>query len=92
MDHRFGMTHAALAAFDDVDRPALDAMRRDERTARDLAAFTDAHRRAADRVRAAYLEDTRHFNTPENVELMSIERIREGIGGTPLGKLLGLLP
>jgi hypothetical protein len=92
MKPRFEATQAALEHFNSVDQPALDAMRANRRTASALFEFTAAHRLAADRVRAAFLADTAHFNTPENVELMSIEKIRRSLGGTPLGMLLGFLP
>ncbi len=90
MNPRFEATNAALLHFDEVDQPALDALRTKE--AMNLSAFMLARRSAADRVRAAFLEDTRHINTPEIVSLLSVDRIREAAGGTLLGRLLRFLP
>ena len=84
-------TRAALDHYDRVDAPALDAMRRDKSCA-DLTAFTHARRKAADRVRAAFLKDIGERDTEENVALMSVERIRARLEKTLLGKMLGLLP
>jgi hypothetical protein len=92
MSPTFEATQAAIEHFDAVDQPALDAMRGNNGTSLNLSGFAQARKVAADRVRAAYLEDTRHFNTSELVELMSVDRIRRAMGGTFLGKLLGFLP
>lgn len=81
----FPATKAALERFDRVDEPALHDRR-------DLRPLVEARRAAADRVRAAYLRDTPDVSTPENVELMSVDEIRSIVRGTPLGRLLGMLP
>ncbi len=52
MNPRFEATNAALLHFDEVDQPALDALRTKE--AMNLSAFMLARRSAADRVRAAF--------------------------------------
>ncbi|HET9576753.1 MAG TPA: hypothetical protein VFP44_02940 [Usitatibacter sp.] len=85
-------TNAALEYYDTVSEPAFDAIRGNGGSSLDMSGYDSARRVAADRVRAAYLKDTGHFNSPENVELMSVERIRRAVGGTILGKMLGLLP
>ena len=92
MDSTFHATHAALGHFDAVDRPALDAMRRTLSGTLDLLGFDEARKCAADRVRAAYLVDTTGVNTQEIVELMSVDGIRQAIGGTFIGRLLARLP
>lgn len=92
MDATFPETHAALDHFDAVDQPALDARRKRLGVSVDLDGFVEARKRAADKVRAAFLHDTDAINTEENVELMSVDRIRAAIGGTFLGRMLKLLP
>jgi hypothetical protein len=92
MDSTFAATHAALDQYDAVDGPAVEALRRNRAGSVNLTGFVTARKSAADLVRAAYLHDTEDINTPENVELMSVERIRAAIGGTFLGRMLGLLP
>jgi len=89
---RYEATHTALGRFDAVDHPAVEAIRAQRGTSLDMDAFVLARRLAADRVRAAYLQDTQRFSSPENVDLMSVDEIREQVAGTPLGKMLGLLP
>lgn len=89
MKLRYEATHAALEHFDHVDKPAFDALRK---TCTSLPRLDEARKRAADRVRAAFLHDTEDFNTPEFVDLMSVERIRAAAHDTFLGAVLGLLP
>ena len=84
-------TRAALERYDAIDKPAFDALQAGA-TACDLAVFVAARHQAADRVRAAYLRDTHDTTTPENLEVLSVEVIRRDAGGTPLGKMLALLP
>lgn len=88
----FPATHAALDHFDAVDQPALDAMRHKQGGSLNLSVFNDARKRAADKVRAAYLKEIGGNETEENVELMSVEKIRGAIERTFLGRLLGMLP
>ena len=88
----YAATQAALEHFDAVDEPALEGIRRNGGTSLNMSGFVDARRLAADRVRAAYLADTQAFNSPENVDLMSVDKIRKAIAGTFLGKMLGRLP
>lgn len=85
-------TNAALEYYDAVSEPAFDAIRSNGGSSLDMSGYSSARRQAADRVRAAYLKDTERFNSPENVELMSVDRIRQAVRGTLLGKMLGLLP
>jgi hypothetical protein len=92
MGMKYEATLAALERYDAVDRPTADKLRHNGSRSLNLSGFTNARRWAADRVRAAFYRDTLSFNTEENVALMSVERIRRAIGGTPLGKLLGFLP
>ena len=91
MSSRFDATHAALECFDAVDRPAYEALATGARSA-DLALFDAARRKAADKVRAAFLGDTADYSQPENVELMSVDVIRRTIRGTLLGAMLRWLP
>lgn len=91
MGSRFAGTREALAHFDSVDRPALDAMQKD-RSPNDLSSFVEARRIAADRVRAAYSRDMRDVETPENIELMSVESIRRLARYTPIARMLSWLP
>ncbi len=88
----FEATSAALAHYDAVDQPAVDGIRKGNGASVNLRGYVSARKIAADKVRAAYLKDTEHFNSPENVELMSVEKIRKAVGGTILGKMLKLLP
>ena len=88
----FPVTHAAIDHFDAVDQPALDAMRHKQGGSLNLSVFNAARKSAADKVRAAYLEEIAGNETEENVELMSVEKIRAAIERTFLGRLLGLLP
>lgn len=92
MDSRYEATQAALEHFDTVDQPAVDGARSNGAGTLNLSGYVSARKVAADRVRAAYLKDTGHFNSQEIVELMSVDRIRKAVGGTILGKLLGMLP
>ena len=92
MSMKYEATLAALELYDAVDRPAADKLRRNGGKSFNLSGFDIARHRAADRVRAAFYFDTRAFNTEENVALMPVDKIRRAIAGTPLGKLLGLLP
>lgn len=92
MDTTFRATHVALDHYDAVDRPALDEMHVSSRAAANLAAFSEARKRAADRVRAAFAKDAGDVVAGENIELMSVESIRDATGRTPLGRLLALLP
>lgn len=92
MDLTFSATHEALEQYDAVDGPALDAMRRKMGGVVNVWGFDEARKRAADKVRAAFLVDTGDVNTEENVELMSIEKIRDATESTVIGRLLGLLP
>lgn len=92
MDLTFSATHQALDQYDAVDGPAVDAMRRTLTGVIDVWGFDDARKRAADKVRAAYLVDTGDLNTEENVELMSVEKIRDATSSTVIGRMLGLLP
>ena len=92
MKPTFDATTAALAHFDAVSQPALNVMRKSNGSPVNFGGYVDARKVAADRVRAAYLQDTEHFNTEENVKLMSVERIRRAVSGTILGKMLGMLP
>ena len=91
MGSRFDGTREALAHFDSVDRPALDAMEHGG-SQNDLPAFVEARRIAADRVRAAYSRDMRDVETPENIELMSVESIRRLVRYTLAGRMLSWLP
>jgi hypothetical protein len=91
MGSRFDGTREALDYFDSVDRPALDAMQKD-RSPNDLSAFVEARRIAADRVRAAFSRDMRDVETPENIELMSVESIRRLACHTLVGRMLSWLP
>lgn len=91
MGSRFTGTREALAYFDSVDRPALEAMAHG-RSSNDLPAFVVARRAAADRVRAAYSCDMRDVETPENIELMSVELIRRLARYTLMGRMLSWLP
>ena len=84
-------TRSALERYDAIDRPAFEALANGA-TACDLAAFVAARHQAADRVRAAYIKDTADTTTPENLEVLSVEVIRRDVGGTPMGKMLALLP
>lgn len=85
-------TNAALERFDALDKPAVDAIRRRNGPMLAVEGYICARHLAADRVRAAYLKDTESFSSPENVDLMSVDEIRETIRGTPLGKILQRLP
>ena len=91
MGSRFAGTREALDYFDSVDRPALDAMEHG-RSSNDLSAFVEARRIAADRVRAAYSRDMRDVETPENIELMSVDLIRRLARHTLAGRMLSWLP
>lgn len=84
-------TREALAYFDSVDRPALDAMEHGH-SSNDLPALVEARRIAADRVRAAYTRDMRDVETPENIELMSVESIRRLARNTLMGRMMSWLP
>lgn len=90
MDSKFAGTREALDYFDSVDSPALDAMQKDRSP--NLSAFVDARRIAADRVRAAFSRDMRDVETPENIELMSVESIRRLARNTLVGRMLSWLP
>lgn len=92
MIFRYEATHAALDQFDNVDRPAFEALRTNGSAAANLRRFIEARKAAADRVRAAFLHDTQDFNTPEFVAVMSVDRIRLAARDTFLGHLLVLLP
>ena len=89
---KYEATSAALGHYDAIDKPAYEAIERNHGTSLDMAGFVSARKVAADRVRAAYLEDTQAFSSPENVELLSVDVIRKIIGGTLAGKMLQLLP
>ena len=91
MGSRFAGTRDALAYFDSVDRPALDAMEMGP-SPNDLPAFVAARRAAADRVRAAYSRDMRDAETPENIELLAVETIRRIAFGTFATRMMGWLP
>lgn len=91
MGSRFAGTREALDYFDSVDRPALEAMQKD-RSQSNLSAFVEARRIAADRVRAAYSRDMRDVETPENIELMSVDLIRRLARYTLAGRMLSWLP
>ena len=90
MKRSYPATQAALDLYDRIETP------RDAAPHRELVAeftrFVDARSAAADRVRAAFVEDLRGDDTAENVDLLSIETIRRMIKGTLLGNLLGALP
>jgi hypothetical protein len=58
----------------------------------DFPAFVEARRIAADRVRAAYSRDMRDVETPENIELMSVDSIRRLARHTLVGRMLSWLP
>lgn len=88
----FDATKAALEHFDRVDEPALHAAYDKGPRATDHAGLVESHRIAADKVRAAFLRDTADVNTPENVDLMSVDTIRDTVRGTLAGRLLRLLP
>ena len=90
MSSIYEATQDALDHFSSVDQPALDALLRQKAT--DLPGFANARKQAVDRVRAAFLKDTQDFNTPENVELMSIDVIRREVRGTLLARLFSFLP
>jgi len=90
MSSIYESTQDALDHFNAVDQPALDALLRHKAT--DLSGFARARRLAVDRVRAAFLKDTQDFNTPENVELLSIDVIRREVRGTLLARLFSFLP
>jgi len=92
MDSRYATTQAALDHFDAVDHPAVETLQRRDGIAANFSRFVDARRAAADRVRAAYLHETEAFISEENVDLMSVEEIRESLKLTPLGRILKLLP
>lgn len=92
MKPRYEATRAALEHFDRVEQPALEVLRKRNGAAVNLAGFTDARKVAADKVRAAFLADTPGVNTPEIVEVMSVERIRKAVRNTLLGQMLGFLP
>jgi hypothetical protein len=91
MGSRFAGTREALEYFDSVDRPLLDAMEKDSSPG-DFSALVDARRTAADRVRAAFSRDMRDVETPENIELMSVDSIRRLARHTLVGRMLGWLP
>lgn len=91
MGSRFTGTREALAYFDSVDKPTLDAMEHG-RSSNDLPAFVEARRTAADRVRAAYSRDMSDVETPENIELLSVESIRRLSHYTLLGRMFSWLP
>ena len=91
MGSRFDGTREALDYFDSVDRPALDAMEQGG-SSNDLPAFVEARKTAADRVRAAYSRDMRDVETPENIELMSVDSIRRIVRHTLVGRMLSWLP
>ncbi len=92
MSPKYEATQAALERFDAVDMPALEAMHKRNGAAVNLSGVTQAEHAAADRVREAYLRDTQDFHLAQDVELMSVDAIRKAVGGTLLGKILGVLP
>ncbi len=94
MKARFPATRAALEHFDNVDGPACEALCKGKAKAANLAAFTQARKSAADRVRAAFLLEAEalDISSPENVELMSVEKIRRTVNPPLLGRMLALLP
>lgn len=91
MGTRFFGTREALDYFDRVDRPALEAMEKG-RTSNDFPAFVEARKTAADRVRAAFSRDMSDVETPENIELMSVDLIRRLARHTLAGRMLSWLP
>jgi hypothetical protein len=92
MDTAFRATHLALDHYDAVDAPALALMHRKSAIAANIAAFNEARKHAADKVRAAFAKDTGDVIAQENIELMSVEKIRDATERTLLGRLLALLP
>jgi hypothetical protein len=92
MDTAFRATHLALDHYDAVDAPALELMHLKSALAANIAAFDDARKRAADKVRAAFVKDAGDVVAEENIGLMSVERIRDATERTLLGRMLALLP
>lgn len=92
MRSRFDDTRAALEHFDAVDKPAFEALCRNGAHPVDFPGFVAARKRAADRVRGAFLADAGELAAPEYVDVMSVDDIRRVVGGNLLGKLLRLLP
>lgn len=72
----FPKTAAALAAYDG-DKLRLNAMCDYIENQSDLDQFVAADDEAQDKVRRAFLEDTRDFNSWDGISTMTIASIRE---------------